>query len=142
MIKVSQQLVDSLYNLPKTDTAIFPGSLKGLKVTFNKARNRLARKLDNPRLNEIHCHTFRHWKATMLYHETKDAFTLETFWDIKSIKSTEIYINIERAIFQTGPNDKFIVKVSDNPQEIAELIADGFEAHCSQGNLIFLRKRK
>ena len=35
-------------------------------------RKRLAHKLSNPRLLKIHFHTFRYWKGTMLYHETKD----------------------------------------------------------------------
>jgi integrase len=142
MFKVTEQLIEMLYNLPKTDTAVFPNSLKGMKVTFNKARKRLADKLDNPRLIEIHFHTFRHWKATMLYHQTKDAHYVQHFLGHKSIKNTEIYINIEHALFQSGPNDKFTVKVSEDPKEIAELLADGFEAHCNQGNLIFLRKLK
>jgi hypothetical protein len=34
------------------------------------------------------------------------------------------------------------IKVSENPQEIVELLAGGFEAHCDQSNLIFLKKRK
>jgi hypothetical protein len=60
----------------------------------------------------------------------------------KSIKSTEKYINIEHTIFQTAaPDQKWTVKVTADPNEIAQLIADGFEAHCNQGDLIFLRKR-
>jgi len=143
MFKVSQKLIDMLNNLPKKSERIFPCSKKGIKTTFQKTRKRLAINLGNPRLLQIHFHTFRHWKATMLYHETKDAYYVQHFLGHKSIKNTEIYINIEHALFQTGgPDQKFIVRVSDNPKEIAELIADGFEAHCNQGNLIFMRKRK
>jgi len=142
MFKVSQQLIDMLNNLPKRSEKVFPCSKKGMKTTFQRNRKKLAVNLVNPRLLQIHFHTFRHWKATMLYHETKDAHYVQHFLGHKSIKSTETYINIENDLFQSGPNDKFTVRVSDNPKEIAELIADGFEAHCNQGNLIFLRKRK
>jgi integrase len=141
MFKVSEQLIEMLNNLPKKGIYVFSGSLKGMKVTFGKARKRLALKLDNPKLLEIHFHTFRHWKATMLYHETKDIYYVQRFLGHKSIKSTEIYINIVIALFQTGPNDKFIVKVSADPKEIADYLAQGFEPQCNQGDLIFLRKR-
>ena len=46
-------------------------------------------------------------------------------------------------MFQTGgPDEKWTVKVTDKPDEIAQLLADGFEEATRQGNLIFLRKRK
>ena len=69
----------------------------------------------------------------MLYHEAKDAHYVQHFLGHKSIKSTEKYINIEHTIFQTAaPDQKWIVKVSRESKEIAELIADGFEAHCNK----------
>lgn len=78
----------------------------------------------------------------MLFHETKDAQHVQHFLGHKSIKSTEKYINIEHTIFQThAPDQKWIVKVSADPKEIAQLISEGFEAHCHQGDLIFMRKR-
>jgi hypothetical protein len=78
----------------------------------------------------------------MLYHETKDAHYVQHFLGHKSIKPTEKYINIEHTIFQTAaPDQKWTVKVTADPNEIAQLMADGFEAHCNQGDLIFLSKR-
>ena len=142
MFKVSAKLIEMLNNLPKTSTYIFNCSKKGTQVTLQKTRKRLAAKLGNPRLLKIHLHTFRHWKATMLYHEVKDAHYVQHFLGHKSIKSTEKYINIEHTIFQTAaPDQKWIVKVTADPTEIAQLISKGFEAHCNQGDLIFLRKR-
>jgi hypothetical protein len=112
-------------------------------VTFSKARKRLAQKIGNPRLIAIHFHTFRHWKATMLYHQTKDIYYVKNFLGHKSVKNTEIYITVEHAIYQSGgPDQKFTVRVTKDPQEIAELIADGFEEATKQGDLIYLRKRK
>ncbi|HLN44550.1 MAG TPA: site-specific integrase, partial [Candidatus Sulfotelmatobacter sp.] len=105
-------------------------------------RKRLAYNLSNPRLLEIHMHTFRHWKATMLYHETKDIVFVQKFLGHKSVKNTEKYINIENALFETVATDqKWVVRVSSDPKEITSLLEDGFEAHCNQGDLIFLRKR-
>jgi integrase len=104
-------------------------------------RKRIAFKLQNPRLNRITLHTFRHWKATQLYHETKDPWYVKQFLGHKCLKSTEVYINIEHSTFETT-NDNFTVKVAENASEIKELLENGFEYVCQKDNLTFLRKRK
>lgn len=112
-----------------------------LKNTFTRARKRLAHKLGNPRLNEIHFHTLRHWKATMLYHETRDERYVQKFLGHKSIVNTEIYINIADTIFESK-SDEFTVKVTEKSEEVKSLLETGFEYVCQKDNLIFLRKRK
>jgi len=52
----------------------------------------LARKLENPRLLEIKFHTFRHWKATKLYHQTKDLLFVQRFLGHRSVQNTLKYI--------------------------------------------------
>ncbi len=144
MVKVSQKLIEMLLNLPKKSTRIFNCSPRGMKTTLGKTRKRLAYQLANPRLLQIHYHTFRHWKATMLYHETKDPHYVQHFLGHKSLRSTEIYINIEHDIFQTGgPDSKWHIKVSEDREEISQLLADGWEVRAKQGeNLLYLGKRK
>jgi integrase len=112
-----------------------------MKTTFTKSRKRLAIKLQNPRLLKITFHTFRHWKATNLYHQTKDIYYVKDFLGHKSIKSTEIYINIERSIFE-ATSDAFIVKVAQTQEEIKSLLETGFEYVCQKENLVYLRKPK
>lgn len=142
MWKVSQKLISMLNNLPKESERVFgQGSLTSMKVTFMKARKRLAAKLQNPRLPRISFHTFRHWKATMLYHETKDPYYVKSFLGHKSLRNTEIYINIERTIFEPS-SDEFTVKVAEKPEEIKSFLEVGFEYVCEKDGLIFLRKRK
>jgi hypothetical protein len=113
-----------------------------MKTTFGKTRKKLAEKLQNPRLLRIHCHTFRHRKATMLYHQTKDSYYVQHFLVHKSIKSTEIYINIEHTLFGAGIDDQFTVRIAETPEEIKACLETGFEYICQKDNLIFLRKRK
>jgi len=96
----------------------------------------------NPRLRRISFHTFRHWKATMLYHQTKDPYYVKEFLCHKSLKSTEIYITIERTIFEPSNSDEFTVKVVSEPKEIKSLLKVGFEYVCQKDELMFLRKRK
>ena len=142
MWRVSPTLIEMLNALPKTCPQIFTGSLKSMKTTFIKTRKRLAQTLQNPRLQRIHFHIFRHWKATMLYHQTKDPYYVQHFLGHKSLKSTEIYINIEHTIFESGANDQFTVRIAEKPEEIKELLEVGFEYVCQKDTLIFLRKRK
>jgi integrase len=142
MWKVSATLMEMLNALPKTCEQIFPGSLKGMKGTFIDTRKRLAETLQNPRLLRISFHTFRHWKATMLYHQTKDPYYVQHFLGHKKLTSTEIYINIEHTLFEAGANDEFTVKVAEKPEEIKALLETGFEYVLQKDSLIFLRKRK
>jgi len=142
MWKVSQKLIGMLNGLPKTSEQVFPGSLKSMKVTWVKARKRLAEKLQNPRLKKITLYTYRHWKATIEYHRTKDIVYVQQLLGHKDIRNTMVYINIEHAIFGAGENDEFTVRVTEKPEEIKELLQLGFEYVCQKDGLVFLRKRK
>lgn len=80
MYRISGQLVAMLHSLPKVTELIFPNaSLRWMNTTYLKTRKRLANKLQNPRLIHISFHTFRHWKATLLYHQTKDVWYVKQF---------------------------------------------------------------
>ena len=142
MWKVSAKLIAMLYHLPKESQRVFgDGPINSMKTTFLKTRKRLTSKLENPRFLKISFHTFRHWKATMEYHRTKDPYYVKQFLGHKSLRNTEIYINIERTIFEPT-SDEFTVRVVQQPEEIKALLEVGFEYVCQKDNLIFLRKRK
>jgi len=142
MWKVSAKLIAMLYNLPKDSPKVFGnGPINSMKTTFLKTTKRLAAKLQNPRLLKISFHTFRHWKATMEYHKTKDPYYVKQFLGHKSLRNTEIYITIERTLFEST-SDEFTVRVVERPEEVKTLLEVGFEYVCQKDNLIFLRKRK
>jgi len=142
MWKVSQKLIAMLNALPRKSQKVFgDGPINSLKTTFLKTRKRLAHKLQNPRLLNISFHTFRHWKATMLYHQTKDPYYVKQFLGHKELRSTEIYITIERTLFEPS-SEEFIVKVAEKPEEIKALLEVGFDYVCEKDGLVFLRKRK
>jgi integrase len=142
MFKVSATLIGMLKALPKKNEYIFTSSLRQMKTTLLKTRRRLATTLQNPRLLKIHFHTLRHWKATITYHQTKDPYYVQHLLGHKSIKSTEVYINIEHSLFGGDLNDQFTVRIAEKPEEIKELLEAGFEYVCQKDTLIFLRKRK
>ena len=128
--------------LPHKSQRVFgDGPINSQKTTLLKTRKALAVKLANPRLLKISFHTFRHWKATQLYHETKDPYYVKDFLGHKELRNTEIYINIERTIFESS-SDGFTVKVTTDTEEVKSLLEVGFEYVCQKDNLIFLRKRK
>ena len=140
--KVSAELIGMLNALPRKSLRVFgDGPINSMKTTFYRARKRLTAKLQNPRLLRISFHTFRHWKATMLYHKTRDPYYVKDFLGHKKLSSTEIYITIERTIFEPT-TDEFTVKIANDPEEVKCLLEVGFEYVCQKDGLMFLRKRK
>lgn len=110
-----------LTNLDGKNTKIFgDGPTCHMKTTFYRSRKRLAEKLKNPRLLRIKFHTFRHWKATMLYHQTKDILHVKEFLGHWKIEKTLLYIQLARVIFKEI-NDEFTVRVAKTPGEIKQL---------------------
>ncbi len=105
---------------------------------FQKQRANLARKLQNPRLLLIHFHTFRHWKATMEYHKTKDILHVMRILGHKNIMNTLKYTQL---IDFEG--DDYASKATKDSEEARQLIENGFEYVCTTPNEIMLfRKRK
>jgi len=130
--------------LPRKNLRIFgDGPINSIKTTFIKARRRLAAKLQNPRLFQIHFHTLRHWKATMEYHRTKDPLHVMQFLGHKKLDSTLLYVQLEERLFKAD-DDNFVCKVAHNVGEAIALIETGFEyvtGEYTDGGKIF-RKRK
>jgi hypothetical protein len=77
----------------------------------------------------------------MEYHKTKDPWHVKNVLGHKNLKSTQVYINIEHALFQTE-SDEFHVKIAETPGEIKALLEVGFEYVCEKDGLMFFRKRK
>ncbi|MEM3699914.1 MAG: site-specific integrase [Candidatus Bathyarchaeia archaeon] len=141
VFKVSSKLIGMLNALPRKSERIFPITYHAMKRSFMLARKKIAVKLANPRLLQISFHTFRHWKATVEYHRTKDPLYVKELLGHKKLDTTLLYIQIERTIFQDS-NDEFTVKTARTPEEIKGLLEVGFEYVCEKDGLMFFRKRK
>jgi integrase len=141
MFKVSNKLLAMINTLPKKSAKIFGTyDLRGYRSSFVRQRKRTANKLQNPRINQITFHTFRHWKATMEYHRTKDLFYVMRFLGHKSINSTMIYMHT----LPLKEDQQFSCKVALNADEACHLVEDGFTyvtGEYSDGGKIF-RKPK
>jgi integrase len=113
MWKANGKLMGMLSLLSRESERLFEnGLINSFKSSYQKTRKRLAVKLQNPRLRKISFHTFRLWKATGLYHETKDLYYVKDFLGHKELRNTEIYINIERTLFEES-SDGLAVKVGE-----------------------------
>jgi len=101
-------------------------------------------KTKHPGLLRIIFHTFRHWKATVEYHKTKDILHVQELLRHRNIRNTLIYITIEKGLYGEQSTDEYHVKVAKNVEEAVKLIKVGFEyvtGDYSDGGKIF-RKRK
>jgi integrase len=140
--KVSQKLIDMLNRLPKKNEYVFSGvTVASLKSSFWHSRKRAAFKLQNPRLNRIGFHSFRHWKATALYHQTKDPLFVREFLGHKKLDSTLLYIQLEQALYKEDSSE-FHVAIARTPEEIKTLLEVGFEYVCQKDDILYFRKRK
>ena len=139
ILKISQKLTAMLKGLPTwgTEQKPFTGSLRHFARTFRRQRAKNAEKFRNPRLRKITFHTFRHLKATLLYHATKDLILVKETLGHRSIQSTMLYtqlINFEE--------DEYVCKVAKTLKEAAELIEVGFEYVTDFEGAKLFRKRK
>ncbi len=140
---LSAKLLGMLNALPRISPYVFGDcTINSLKATFGRARRRLAYKLQNPRLLEIHFHTLRHWKATMEYHYTKDILHVKEFLGHKEIDNTLVYIQLDKSLFQNLPDDSFIIRAAHSLEEAIKLGEVGFEPFVVMDGVQLFRKRK
>jgi len=140
LLKLSNKLLGMLLALKAKSGSnrMFAGPLKNRRRLFGKQRATLARKLQNPRLLQIHFHTFRHWKATMEYARTRDILHVMNLLGHRNIKNTLIYTH-----FTEFRSDEYISKVARDAEEARQLVEAAFEYVCTTPeNLMLFRKRK
>jgi integrase len=141
IINVSNDWIAQLGVLRKNGERIFPSLQRTYMRSFYNLRKRMARRLGNPRLKKIVFTTFRHWKATMHYHKTKDILDVMQLLGHNSLRTTLIYIDIEKATFKEN-NDEFTIRVTDDLQEACKFLEVGFEYVTDMAGKKVFRKRK
>ncbi|MCR3907143.1 MAG: tyrosine-type recombinase/integrase [Tenericutes bacterium] len=137
--KISMTLIAMLNALPRNKQQIWIAELRSIRRNFQHCRKRIANSTQNPRIQKISFHTFRHWKATTEYHKTKDILHVMRVLGHKNITNTLRYTQL----IQTD-DDEFITKVAKTVEEACKLIEAGYEyvtEFQDQGVKIF-RKRK
>jgi len=137
----TSKLLDMLNALPRNSIYIFGNPTSNtIKSTFTKARRRIANRLQNPRLLQIHFHTLRHWKATMEYAKTKDILHVMQILGHKNIKNTLLYVQLAEELFKD--RQEYTSKVAKTEKDACELVEAGFEYVCDFDNAKIFRKKK
>jgi len=140
IFKVSTTLLGKLGQLPKTGNMIFANHLRqSVSQNFRVQRKRIAFKLGNPRLEKIHFHTLRHWKATMEYAKTRDILHVMQVLGHRNIKNTLIYTQLVKM----EKEDNFYSATAKTATGAKDLVESGFEYVCTTPEMVMVfRKRK
>jgi integrase len=140
-LKLSSRTVNQLSQLERNHTWIFgDGTLRTYQHflrNFELSRKDAAKRLGNPRLNSISFRTFRHFKATMEYHKTRDILHIMQLLGHKSIKNTFVYTHL----VDFG-SDEYVCKAARSVEEAKELVQSGFDYVTDVDGMKLFRKRK
>jgi integrase len=135
---VSSNMISRLMTFPHANERVFASkNLDRFRWRYQRMRNDLSKKLENPRLNEIAFKTFRHWKATHEYYRTKDILHVKQILGHKRIENTLIYTHLVH--FES---DDYLCKTAKTLLEATALIEAGFEYVTEMDGVKLFRKRK
>ena len=140
-IKISSKLISMLNALPKPNEYIFSHSnLNSHRWRFDCQKTALAKKLQNPRLKQIHFHTLRHYYATKLFSETKSLPLVKEKLGHRDVNSTMVYTHI---IEFDEESQNYHHATAKDDKEAGELIDNGWTYICTTPqNIMMFRKRK
>jgi integrase len=124
-------------NLKQNDR-LFPISSERISDSYRHLRNRLAKKLQDPTLQQIRLYDFRHYYATMLYHKTKDLLYVKARLGHKDLRTTLRYTQL----LETLENDEYHCKTATNIKEATNLIENGFQYVAEKDGTMLFKKRK
>jgi integrase len=117
---------------------LFPTQSEHISESYRKLRNTLARKLQDPTLLTIRLYDFRHFKASMEYHKTKDLLYIKQLLGHKDLRTTLRYTQLLEGL----SNDEYHCKTATNITEATRLIENGFEYVTELDGTKLFRKRK
>ena len=139
-IKMSNKLTVMIKQLvldtPK-DERIWKAKPRNIEVNYIRIRNKASEKFGDSDITKITLKTFRHFKATLEYHRTKDILYLQKILGHKNIQSTLIYTHLVE-----WEDDNWIVKVAETLEEEVQLLEAGFEYVTDYEDKKLFRKRK
>jgi integrase len=128
-ISISKNLMDLLFSLPKPEEqqTVFTRKPRNTRSSsFHNRMKRLAKIHNNPRIEKIHFHTFRHCKALREYHKTRDLLHVMVVLGHRKIETTYMYLRLYRQIYKPQQPNQFITKIGSTMKERIELLNDGW----------------
>lgn len=138
IVPISSNLLSRMSRLKHENDRVFGcKSLKDFRRRYEDMKRHLSSNLEKPRLHMIAFRSFRHWKATIEYHKTKDILHVKWLLGHKRIENTLVYTHLVN--FGT---DDYICKVAHNLDECSQLIESGFDYVTEMNGVKLFRKRK
>jgi len=139
IFKMTPRLMAMLNSLPRTSDKIWVyKSTLNLEKGFRRQRRRVAHKLGNPRILQIHCHTLRHWKATVEYAKTKSILYVQHLLGHRNPKTTWRYTQL----VDFPHDEEYICEAAGNTEGAKKLIEAGFEYVTDVESVKLFKKRK
>jgi integrase len=117
---------------------LFPTESKNISTCYRRLRNNLADKLQDATFKTIRLYDFRHFKASMEYHKTKDLLHIKALLGHKDLRTTLRYIQL----LGTLETDDYYCKTATTIEEAKNLIENGFEYVTEIDGTKLFRKRK
>jgi integrase len=117
---------------------LFPTESEHISESYRRLRNTLARKLQDPTFLTIRLYDFRHFKASMEYHKTKDLLHVKALLGHKDLRTTLRYTQLLEAL----ASDEYHCSTAKDIKEATNLIENGFEYVTEIDGLKLFRKRK
>jgi integrase len=126
-----------LNSLPKKSERIYPIQYLSVAKNNRVLRKSVARRLNNPRILKITLVTFRHWAATMAYHQTRDILLVRKLLGHKKIENTMKYTQLIQF-----KDSEFEVATAQTVDEAKAVISAGFEFIIEKNGIMLFRKPK
>ncbi len=135
---IAGKLFAMLNQLPRRDERVFgPGKLDHFARWFYVKRRDVSQRLGNPQIRRIGFKTLRHWRASTLYHRTRDILLVQRTLGHKDIRNTLVYTHLI-----DFNDDDYACKGARSLEEASKLIEAGFEYVTEIDNTKLFRKRK
>ena len=136
-LTISNKLIAMLNSLPRTEERIFPTTYTIMNRIFWRMKKRVANIVENPRLKAVTFNTFRHWGATMIYHQTRNLLLVKKILGHKRIDSTLKYTQLVCL-----KEDEYDVTAATTIEEDQELLKAGFEYVTERNDVKLYRRPK
>jgi len=136
-LTISNKLIAMLNSLPRTGERIFPTTYTVMNRIFWRMKKRVANIVENPRLKAVTFNTFRHWGATMIYHQTRNLLLVKKILGHKRIDSTLRYTQLVCL-----KEDEYDVTAATTIEEDQELLKAGFEYVTERNDIKLYRRPK
>ena len=105
------------------DELLFKEDVSEYEISYQRSRNRLANKLNDPTLKTVRLYDFRHYYASMLYHDIRGIVIVAQHLGHTNLgQAYKTYIHL-----LTNEDSEWICKIAQNDDEEAKLMEANYQ---------------